>query len=497
MDTLKELVKIVNRKRLSKIDVFDKTFLSQNNTNLYYKLYEGLESGKIKDDESAAQYIYESHDKDAKFRKLKSRFKSKILKSILLFDVDDVFNNEQVKAYYECVTQSQIIEIIVKLTGTSKLVYELIKDNYPKALKYNFYDVLKNYSYLLITYYALKGDKKAFIEEELRYLKYIDLVHKEQLAKYLYSKGIVEIVSATTVNNDLLSIVKENVDKLFEIKNEINNPEVDFFYYYISLLYNEYNNDVEQILELCDETEKFMQNNFQIASNNRKTILLIYRVRALLQLKLFNKGISLLNSDTSFFPSENVYNWCILKEFEFKLYLQSINLTEAYRVYQQVIDNKSFKRQVDQLTEKWKIFHAYLVFYDSFINKGDYKFSLPKFLNDVPLNSKDKSGYNFAIRVIEILFNAARKDYNLIFSKMDALRVYRTRYLNDNTYKRNHLFLSILLKAEKSGFSNKEMATANWSEITELRKQNSHIIADWEIIPYETLWDIFVELAKK
>jgi hypothetical protein len=187
----------------------------------------------------------------------------------------------------------------------------------------------------------------------------------------------------------------------------------------------------------------------------------------------------------------------LLKETEFKLYLQDNKIKEAYKVHQQVIDNKSFKRQVANLQRNGKYYHAYLVFYDSFLNKGDYKFSLPKFLNDVPVNSKDKSGYNFAIRVIEILFNAARKDYNLIFSKMDALRVYRTRYLNDNTYKRNHLFLSILLKAEKSGFSNKEMANAIWPEIAELRKQNNYIIADWEIIPYETLWDIFVELAKK
>ena len=131
------------------------------------------------------------------------------------------------------------------------------------------------------------------------------------------------------------------------------------------------------------------------------------------------------------------------------------------------------------------------------LNKGDYKFNLARFLNDVPVNSKDKSGFNFAIRVIEILFNAARKDYNLIFSKMDALRVYRSRYLNDNTYKRNHLFLSVLLKAEKSGFNNKELVKADWQEITELRNQNKYFIADWEIIPYETLWDIFVELAKK
>jgi hypothetical protein len=220
-------------------------------------------------------------------------------------------------------------------------------------------------------------------------------------------------------------------------------------------------------------------------------------MKALLNNREFKSGLKLLNNEDTIVIPETSMNWYILKETEFKLYLQDKMIPEAYNVYDQVINNKSFKRQVAELTEKWKIYHAYLVFYDSFLNKGDYKFSLPKFLNDVPVNSKDKSGYNFAIRVIEILFNAARKDYNLIFSKMDALRVYRTRYLNDNTYKRNHLFLSILLKAEKSGFSNKEMANANWPEIAELRKQNNYIIADWEIIPYETLWDIFVELAKK
>ena len=120
METLKELVKVLNRKRLSKIDVFDKTFLNQNNTNLYYKLYEGLESGKITDDSSAAKYLYGSHDKDAKFRKLKSRFKDKILKSILLLNGDEVFNNERGKAYYESLTFNQTLEIIIQLTGTTK-----------------------------------------------------------------------------------------------------------------------------------------------------------------------------------------------------------------------------------------------------------------------------------------------------------------------------------------------------------------------------------------
>ncbi len=497
MDALKELVKIVNRKRLSKIDVFDKTFLNQNNSNLYYTLYEGLESGKITDDVSAAKYLYDSEDKDAKFRKLKSRFKNKILKSVLLFDIEEIFNNERGRVYYECLTNNQIIEIIIQLSGTTKLVYELVKEDYSKALKYNLYDILKNYSYYLISYYSLKGDKKSLVEEESKYLVYLDLAQKEQFAKYLYMKIAVDFNRPIPITNELLSDVKHNLSRFFTLRKEINNPEIDFYYFYLAFLYYESNNELDQILSICDEAEQLMKLNPNIVTNTRRMVMLLYKVKALLHYRQFDTGIKLLNNDDTIVIPETSMNWYILKETEFKLYLQDDKIQEAYNVYEQVINNKSFKRQVAELTEKWKIYHAYLVFMDSFLNKGEYKFSLPKFLNDVPINSKDKSGYNFAIRVIEILFNAARKDYNLIFSKMDALRVYRTRYLNDNTYKRNHLFLSVLLKAEKSGFSNKEMAKADWPEIAELRKHNNYIIADWEIIPYETLWDIFVELAKK
>jgi hypothetical protein len=497
MDALKELVKIVNRKRLSKIDVFDKTFLNQNNSNLYYKLYEGLESGTITDDITAAKYLYQSESKDAKFRKLKSRFKNKILKSILLFDIDEIFNNERGRVYYECLTYNQIIEIIIQLSGTTKLVFELVKEDYSKALKYNFYDILKNYSYYLISYYSLKGDKKSLVEEEQKYLTYIDLAHKEQFAKYMYMKIAVDFNRPIPITNELLAAIKNDLNRFLEIRKEINNPEIDFYYFYLAFLFYENNNELHQILAICDEAEALMKTNPAIVTNTRRMVILLYKMKALLNNREFKSGLKLLNNEDTIVIPETSMNWYILKETEFKLYLQDKMIPEAYNVYDQVINNKSFKRQVAELTEKWKIYHAYLVFYDSFLNKGDYKFSLPKFLNDVPVNSKDKSGYNFAIRVIEILFNAARKDYNLIFSKMDALRVYRTRYLNDNTYKRNHLFLSILLKAEKSGFSNKEMASANWPEIAELRKQNNYIIADWEIIPYETLWDIFVELAKK
>lgn len=496
MNALKELVKIVNRKRLSKIDVFDKTFLNQNNSNLYYKLYEGLESGKIVDDISAAKYLYDSEEKDARFRKLKSRFKTKIFKSILLFDSDEVSNSETIKAYYECLTYNQTIEIIIKLTGTTKLVYELVKDDYSKALKYSFYDILRNYSYYLLAYHSFKGDKKSFLEEETKYLKYIEFAQKEQFSKYLYNKVIVDFESDAPITSDLMQNAKLNLDKLSQLRSELNNIETDFQYFYLALQYYEYNNELDQILNICDQADTLMDNNSKAITNTRRLVMLLYRMKALLNTREFSKGIDLLESSTNIIIPETSINWYILKETEFKLYLRDKKIAEAYNVYKIVLANKTFSRQVAQITEKWKIYHAYLVFMDNYLNKGDYKFSLSKFLNDVPVNTKDKSGYNFAIRIIEMLFQMARKDYNLLFSKMDALRVYRSRYLNDNTYKRNHLFLTLLLKAEKAGFIGKDIQKANWFEAKELRKHNNYFIADWEIVPYEELWDIFVELAK-
>lgn len=497
METLKQLVKIVNRKRLSKIDVFDKTFLNQSSTNLYYKLYVGIESDKINSDADAAKYLYGTDEKDAKFRKLKSRFKEKLVKTILLFNSDELFNNDYNRIYYECITDFQTIEVLVKLTGSSNLVVELIKDHYAICLRYKFYDILIKYSFYLTLHYSLRGQVKKYYEEQANYHSYSVFFKNELDARQIYNEVILQFTSSQPINDTLLNKIKKCIEDLEAIINNVDNDEIVYYYYYCMLLYEENIGSLDSISILCDKIENILEKNIYVYNNVKKVLVLLYRLKSFLHLRKFNDGLDLYNKDNSFFPLESSYNWFVLKEFEFKLYLQGNKIKEAYEVYESVIANKFYKRQVEELTEKWKIHHAYLVFMDSYLNNGDFKFSLAKFLNDVPINTRDKGGYNFAIRIVELLFQFARGEYNIIFQKMDGLRGYRTRYLNDNTYKRNHLFLSLLLKAEKEGFDGKAMKKADWKEIAELRKLNTYIIADWEIMPYDVLWDIFVDLAKK
>lgn len=498
MDTLSELINIVNRKRLSKIDVLDKTFLNSKSPNLYYKLYHAIESKAVKTDDDAGKFLYGTGKEDPRYRMLKSRLKDKLFKSLLLLNSDDIFESEiQKKLYYECLLNYIAIETIIKSTGMTKLVYSLIKENYPSVKRYHFYDIQKKYSYSLLLYYSLKGDRKSFYKEEHNFFKISELLEKEYIAKHIYNKISIQFVSGIRITSELLSEIKSGLDKLNSIRSDIDSPEVDFYYYYSLLMYYECTNNIEDILSICSKAENILIQQPHIVNNAKKIIILLYRAKALLNSRKYFDGLELIKRSDDIILISSNYNWFVLKEFEFKLYLQDNRIQEAVVVYQEVVKNKYLKRQVEQLSEKWKIFNAYLVFMDSYLNKGDYKFSIPKFLNDVPVNSKDKSGYNFSIRVIEMLFMFGRKQYNVVFHKMEALRVYRSRYLNDNTYQRNHLFLSVLLKAEKTGFNGREMQKADWPELQELRKLNNHIIADWEIIPYEVLWEIIVDLAKK
>ncbi|MDB5226521.1 MAG: hypothetical protein JWN78_714 [Bacteroidota bacterium] len=496
METLSELINVVNRKRLSKIDVLDKTFLKSKSTNLYYKLYDAIERKQVMTDEEAGVLIYGTGRDDPRYRMLKSRLKEKVLKTVMLLQTNDSFYHEEGRLYYECISHAQIIEVLIFLTGTTKLIYEMIKENYSIALNGQFYDIVKNYSYYLLSYYSLIGDKRSFLKEQKNYKEYIQLAQKKQDAKFLYFKSSIEFEHDAPITDSLLKEVKINLKQLQYLRNELRNIEIDFYYFFLALEFYEKNNELDKVMLICNEAEKLMLSNPTTYTNTRKIVILLFKLNTLLTTKQFLYGINLINDESSTIL-ENNYNWFRLKEIEFKLHLQNKKTDDAFKVYKQVHLNKSFKRQGERIIEKWKIYYAYFVFMDSYLNNGDYKFSLSKFLNEVPINSKDKSGYNFAIRVIEMLFMFGRKEYNIVFQKMESLRIYRTRYLNDNAYKRNHLFLSTLLKAEKTGFKGREMEKADWTEIRELRKQNNHIIADWEIMPYEELWDIIVDLAKK
>ncbi|MEZ4917441.1 MAG: hypothetical protein R2836_10715, partial [Chitinophagales bacterium] len=407
MEVLKELVQVANRRKLTRIDVFDKTFL-QSTDSLYYKLYEGIEQNLFEDDKAALTYIYGDENLENQknnYRQLKSRFKKKMIKTLLLIDSDEVFvNNIKTKAYFDCLTILHSVDVLVRLKGLSKTVAEIIEDNLALARKFNFYDILKQYYFYLSNYYSISGNKKQFEKNKKLYYKNASFSNLDMEAKLLYYEIVNVFSSDAEISESKLSSVYENLIKLKKKSDELKDAEVQYFYIYSNLIYFDAIGDMHHLDDYCNQLEVLLNNDKYINSIPRRILLLLNRLKVFLHNRDYKNGIKFfVASKEAKFNNKGHYNWFLIKEFEFKLYLNAKALDKTEKVIAEVLNNKSIDTVYSHLKEKWYIFNAYYNFIKQHEQQGDFKFSLVRFLNQIPFYSKDKAGFNFTSKVIEIL----------------------------------------------------------------------------------------------
>src|SRR4028118_1142287 len=101
MDSLSELIRLVTKKRIKKVELFDES--SRNKSSNYFKLFEGIHSGHYRSDQDAAKDIYDCDPSEKKYLILKTRLKQKLLNTLFFLDFED---DENVPAYknalYDC-----------------------------------------------------------------------------------------------------------------------------------------------------------------------------------------------------------------------------------------------------------------------------------------------------------------------------------------------------------------------------------------------------------
>ncbi len=96
MEKLLELAQIVNRRKVGKIEVFDRNAVTDT-TSKFNRLYQAITGDEVETDGDAAKLIYGNEEEDAKYRQLKSRFTRRLLNTVFLIDV----NNRQVASVDE------------------------------------------------------------------------------------------------------------------------------------------------------------------------------------------------------------------------------------------------------------------------------------------------------------------------------------------------------------------------------------------------------------
>lgn len=446
MENLKELVSIVNKRKLSQIEVFDKSLISRKDT-LFSKFYDAIAEGKIHTDEEAITYLYGSYKEGANYRKLKSRFKTRLLNTLYFIDINNAEADSSKRAYFDCINRLYLSNILLRYAENRKASIQLILEAYPTAKKNNFFDLLKEYSYKLLVHYGMTGDEKKYNEEYAQYLIYVKEADLEQKAQLIYTKVVMTAHYTKRTQKEKEWLINEDVKEIRKLTEESKSLVVYFIYIRTQLFYFEILGDNQRIIEICDGFLTNYTNYYtSILAENYLNTIHIYKLKSLFDMRDYAKALQLIHS---ILPDAKGVSYLAVKEFEIKIVLNQNQTEKAKEILTHIRTTPQYKNANSTLKERWVIYNAYTEFLQHYLQQGDYKFSLAKFSNEIPSASQDKSGFNLAARIVSILFFIGRNDLDNAMQHIESLKVYQSRHLKDESLIRSNLFIRLLLFMEK------------------------------------------------
>lgn len=498
MEQLKELVNIVNKRKLSQVEILDKSLISRKDT-LFSKLYNGIADGIVQTDDDAIDYLYNQTEQAQKervnYRKLKSRFKTRLLNTLYFIDINNQSEADASKrAYFECVNRLYLSNILLRYTDNRNASIQLIMEVYTTAKKYNFFDLLKEYAYKLLVHYGMTGNEKKYNEEYQAYQIYANEYEWEQQAQIVYTKVMMTVHYVKKSHAEKIKTIEGCSKELDSITTKSKSLVVYFISIRTQLFYNEIIGDHLAINKTCDAYLKNHKKYYtSILSETYLNTIYIYKLKSLFDLRKMEDALNIIQE---YEPTAKGASYLAIKEFEIKILLSDKQYATAKNLIQQLQQSSYFKNANQLLKERWFVYNAYVEFLEHFMNDSSFKFSLSKFSNDIPTVSQDKSGFNLAARIAHILFYIGRNDLDNAMQQIESLRVYQSRHLKDENIDRENLFVKLLSNLEKKSFNYKNMHQAE--EYSTLKKHYEHqIISESEIIFYDILWEMILEILKR
>lgn len=499
MQVLKELVYIVSKNKLDHIDLIGD---SSSEKSKVEEFYEGLVEGTFSDDDDAASYFYGSDKNASGYQKLKGNLKNKLIHSLFFLDIKEVAQSERQRAYYSCYRDWAATKILIgkgaRLSGVS-LCHKIMK----QAKKYEITALVLDVARTMRLHYGTReGDHKKFDQYNSLFKAYEKIWIAENRAEELYTELIIKYVNNKSTKTELhekakayYEILKPDLEKYDSYRLHLCGSLIRVSIY-TSI------NDYEHTISICEEALAY----FEQKSYKATTPLQIFYYQLLIcftQLKQYEEGRRVAAHCIELLEEEGSFNWFKYHELQLILCFHTGEFKAAYDLYLQIVQHPRFQFMPDNVKEMWRIFEAYIHYLievkriepepeENYFNR----FKLGRFLNDMPIFSKDKRGMNIPILIIHVLFMIHQSKYDKAIDKIEAIEKYCSRHLRRNDTFRSNCFIRMLMKIPANGFHKAGVLRKAKPFLDKLKSMPLDVANqtnEIEIIPYENLWSIALE----
>jgi hypothetical protein len=499
MDDLISLVQLITRKKIS-----DKYILkSEMEGNKQDHLYLAIKNGVVHTEEEAILLLYDNEVSLATFQRLKSRLKEKLLNSLLTMDLSIQKYSSLKNAYYK-ILKNYTIANMLRLEGNRPVSVALLEETLTYSIKYEVTEYTKLISSQLIEYYSIQNiDNKKREKFQQIYEKVADVDLYERKANTYYYELSNIYLKKDSREEDFIYKLRTYSNELTRLQNTIESYSFNHKTYSInSTLHIIEKNYDKAIVNATNAIEFFQKKPFN-------TLKYIYtfnvdKITSFIMLNRYDEAEILIDATIEILPNKT-QNYFHLYYLKFQNYAYLKDFDKLNEIVKFVLSTKEISNYKLQY-ELWKIREAYIsLLIESEVitiqkyNSEEKRFRLAKFMNNVPLFSKEKRGMNVSIIVIQLLFFIIRNQYNDVIDRMDALRQYSFRYLRKDSTFRSNCFIKMLLKIPDADFH--PVRTQLYTKEL-LKKLNSHkldyemLTNEIEVIPFHFLWEIIIDVLE-
>lgn len=488
MKNILELSRIVTRNKLSKIEILDER---GDEGSLYARFYNALTKENVTSDKEMARLLYDTLPGDDRYRQLKSRFSRRLMANLFLIDMNESAFSDYKKADYNAYRNYAICRILMRNSGTVNFE-RIAKKTFNLAREYEITQVAVLFAQELCDYYSFTGGVREFefYSNELSELR--PVLTAELEAQTIHQKIKLQYTLPTSAKRKApLADLEAYAQRLIELRESRDSYGLHLTAFQGLWICYQLMEDNNRMREMAEQAEQVFLTRRKVRVAEHVGMAVHAQMESHLNLRDFKSGATTAKRAAQLFKKES-QNWLLTQELHVHLALLAAQYQSAAEIFGQVASHPMFKNLPALRIERWRLVEAYLQYalHTSGIkSKGLPPFNPDVFATRLPEFSKDKAGYNAAIVIIQTMWLYELGKTGDIIDRADGLRMYNYRYLQKEKGKRAFLFIKMLLAATAVSFDPDRVAKKTESTYRELQSTRSNTVYEWEIIPYETLWE--------
>lgn len=495
-----ELVRVASPSKVKHLDVIGKNRSPRGQLGV---LYSGLLEGKWRtEEEMVAWFEQELGVSRDNLRRLQRKLYRRLANTALFLDANEAAFSDFQRAYYNCYRELAIFKVLLG-RGTRQAAIRLGNRLIRRAVRFEFVDIIIIVARELQLYSGtVQNDPKKAHHYGQLVSEYMDVFVSEIKAENYYQE-VVNMVRSRAPRSEVVRLAVVYSEALAPLVKRYDSYKLYLYAFNLFLLRHELESNYEQMLEQANQAVAHFQQKKHLVSNTAIFSFLFRMLVAQIQLGKYDEGQRTAERCLELVP-EGTPNWFYSLINYIILNLHRGTYAQAKSLLEMALSSPAFRHQDARITEQLKLLEAVLHYLVKIGKLQDApapaghrrKFRLSRFLNDVPVFSKDKRGTNVTILILQILFLLLNRDYEQVVDRLGALRVYAHRYLRKDETYRSNVFIKMLNVLPAARFHKDQAARKAkplFRRLEEVPLSQSMLGADIEVLPYERLWEFVID----